>query len=283
MRLQARPHDLERTNRVRSEIAKHARLPAELTVEAAVAAAMGALFERLTRGEAHALMAGVPPPFRLLLDSGESRRDEQPTRRMSRSELVDRVASHLDVTPAHAEIICSAVYTAMRRELDLHLVLAVANQLPQGIKELWLGPPVDAPSLDTHVPTGRIHAVLERDLERRADLPAHVTADAAFSSVMHTLSRRLSGGEVADVVLGLPKDLRPLLANAIEERGEEAAPFGRPELLHEVEHRLAVGQHEALRIACEVIHLAKRLLPQKTIAGVTSQLPDDLRELWLAA
>jgi uncharacterized protein (DUF2267 family) len=283
MRVERAQMDLETTNRLRRAVAQRARLPAELTVEAAVAAVMCALTERLTAGEAFDVLTSIPSSIAAMFEPCVLHRAGQPTQRLGRAELLQRVADHLSVTPAHAEVVCSAVFTAMRAELPADVVMAVAHQLPRGLRELWLGPPIEAPDLDVAVPPEDTRRAVEKDLDRRAKLPPHVTPSAAFAATMCIFAHRLSGGETRHVLLGLPPAMRALVESCATHREERAAVFGRDELLREVGEHLATDATETARIVREVLRAAKRALPQRTIAEIESQLPADLRELWQAA
>lgn len=270
----------ETSNRLRRNVAGTARLPSTLTVEAAVAAVMCVLVERLTAGEAHDLLAGAPPELRPLFDRCALHRSGQPVSTLDRAAFLARVADHLDVTPAHAELVTSAVFTAVRRELPSELVEHVAAQLPHGLSDLWLGPPVAAPALDTAVPQAELRRDIEIDIERRAELPPRISAATAFSTVMCALTRRLSGGEARAVLLGLPSDLRELVESCVIHRGEHAEVFDKEALLRDIREHLGVGGGDATRIVEAVLRAAKHLLPQATVAAVSSQLPPDLRATW---
>lgn len=284
MRYDGSSIELETANRLRRTVAQSARLPAPLPVEAAVAAVMCTFVERLTAGEAHALLAAVPGAVRPMFEMCATHRAGKPTAvEMDRAAFLVRIAEHIDVTPAHAEVIGSAVFTAVRAELPPKLVADIWAQLPHGLKELWVAPPISAPALDVTIPTEEVRHAVEVDIERRAKLPPHVTAAAAFAAVMCTLARRLSGGEARDVVAGLPIDLRPLVERCATHRSERGGVFGREVFLGGVREHLAIELPDAERIVREVFRAAKRVLPQQTIANVASQLPSELRALWQGA
>lgn len=274
---------LETTNRLRRTVAETARLPATLAVEDAVGAVMCALTERLTVGQAHQVLARIPPPIAPMFDFCVLHRAGKPTAKVDRAELVAKVGEHLGLTPAHAELVCSAVFAAVRAELPAEVVMAVAAQLPHGLKELWLGSPIVAPDLDTDGAPEDAWRAIETDLDRRASLPPHVTPGAAFAAVMCCFARRLSAGEVRHVLLGLPASVRTLVDRCARHRGERAAVFGRDELLQDVAEHLAASPEDAERITLEVLRAVKRALPQLTSVEVASQLPSDLFELWEAA
>jgi uncharacterized protein (DUF2267 family) len=132
--------------RVRSSVAARSALSPELSVDDAIAAVMCLLTERLTAGEAHDLLEALPKEVRPFFERCVVHREGEPVRKLDHAEFLDRVAEHLAVTPAHAERICHAVFEAIRAELSDEVVANVGQQLPRGLKQLWLGePPPSAP------------------------------------------------------------------------------------------------------------------------------------------
>lgn len=266
--------------RVRRTVASSARLPAQLTAERAVQAVLCVLVERLTPGEAHQLLKAVPFALAPLFERCVAERDGRPARKMDHAEFMARVADHLGVSPAHAELICSAVFNAVRAELPAEISTHVARQLPHGLKELWLGPPVSAPDLDVDVRPEQARAVIERDLERRAHLPAHVAPSSAFVAVMCTFARRLSAGEARHVLLGLPGSVRGLIDRCARHEHEESEVFGRDALLRDIGEHLSTEGEVTERIALEVLRATKRTLAPSVNEEIAAQLPPDLAELW---
>jgi len=100
---------------------------------------------------------------------------------------------------------------------------------------------------------------------------------------MCALSERLSAGEVQDVLLSLPISIRALVDRCTLHRGEPGIVFGREGLVDRVAEHLAIEQADALPVISGVFATVKRILPWKEVNDITSQLPTDLRELWLAA
>ena len=125
-------------------------------------------------------------------------------------------------------------------------------------------------------------AAIVDDVRRRTRLPAHVTPEAAISAVMCTLSRHLSAGEARHVWSSLPRQLEPLLEPCLLHRGETAARFGRMELVQRVSEHLGAPLPEAEHITSSVISAISARLPGSAVHHVASQLPRDLRELWVA-
>ncbi|AKU93970.1 hypothetical protein AKJ09_00634 [Labilithrix luteola] len=275
--------DPETTNRVRRTVADSARLPSALTVESALGAVMCALTQRLTAGGAFDVLEAVPQAIAPMFEVCVLHREGKPVVKADRAEFVDAVGEHLGVTPAHAEVICSAVFTAVRSELSANAVAGVAAQLPHGLKELWIGPPVSAPDLDVDVPPEETKRAIERDLARRGHLPPNVHPSKAFASVLGLFTKRLSGGEARHVLIGLPLVVRPLVESSTTHRQENASVFGREELFTEVGRHLGTDRAATEHIVLEVLRAAKRALPQQTIADVEAQLPPDLRDLWRSA
>ena len=277
----ARAHtDQKATNRVRRTIAEHALLPPEVTVEAAIAAVMCTLTERLTAGEAHELVDALPRTLRPMFVACALHRQGRPTMKWDRAEFLARVAGHLDVTPAHAEIVCEAVFEAVRSELPERLIEAITAQLPHGLKGLWLAVPPASPIPETVLSEDEARRVIEDATREAAPLPPGVDAADAFAAVMCALSQRLSGGEARDVLLGLPNTLRPLLDRCILHRSEPGAVFGRAELVRRIGEHAHIGPAAAEAIASAVFGAVKRVLPEKAVLDVASQLPGDILDLW---
>jgi uncharacterized protein (DUF2267 family)/rhodanese-related sulfurtransferase len=131
--------------KVEHDVEQTAELPAHASADAAIAAVMCVLTERLTAGEAHRLLGALPEPIRPVFKLCVQHRDAEPVQRRSRKELLEDVAEHLDVTPAHAERICAAVFAAVQDELPPRVVDDVTHQLPRGLRDLWRALPTDLP------------------------------------------------------------------------------------------------------------------------------------------
>lgn len=263
-------------------VESEALLPAHVTARMAIEAVLGTLVGRLTAGEAHQLLVALPASVRPMLARRVHEREGRPVVKLDRAELVARVADALGVAPAHAEQISAAVFSAARAELPLDVQDHVADQLPRDLEDLWRTPGAAISPTWT-----KVGAAARRDLEIEIDdhvpLPPGVTSSAAFSAVMCALAERLSAGEVDDVLLSLPEGIRELVAQCSLHRGERGIVFGRQGLVDRVAEHLAIDQLDALPVITGVFATVKRILPWKEVSDVTSQLPSDLRELWLAA
>ena len=258
-----------------------ARLPSDVAPEDAISAVMCALVDRLTAGQAHHLFDALPAPMRSLFTTCVRHRTGQPTMKLDRVDFLERVAEHLGVTPAHAEIICEAVFEAVRCELPDKLAADVAQQLPRGLQELWLARRrVEAPPAEATLPADEARSAIAAEIAENTQLPAGVTSGDAFSAVMCALSQRVSRGQARELVLGLPETMRGLVDRCALHRSEESDVFGRDELLRRVAAHLQLELSEAEPVVRAVFTAAKRILPEKATIDIGSQLPVDLRDLW---
>jgi uncharacterized protein (DUF2267 family) len=261
-------------------VAERSALPPELSADDAIAAVMCLLTERLTAGEAHDLLEAVPKGVRPFFERCVVHREGKPVRKLDHAEFLDRVAKHLGVTPAHAERICQTVFEAIRAELSDEVVANVGQQLPRGLKQLWLGEPPPSVPVPAPLSDEEARRAVEEHIDWAVDLPPDVTAADAFTAVMCVFSRRLSGGEARDLLLSLPQSLRGLVDRCMVHRPEPCDVFDRDELLREVARHLHVDAARAGALVRATFAGIKRLIPTKAVHDVSSQLPVDLRELW---
>lgn len=270
--------ELDVKERFVRDVESHAALPPHVRADSATAAVMCTLTERLTAGEAHELLESMPHSLRPLFQRCIEHRKGPVVERVNRAEFLDRIATHLDVTPAHAELLSAAVFEAVHAQLPRKLITDVAHQLPGDLQDLWLhaGAVADSSRALSEDEAQRVLAAIAT----RAPLPPGTTAGDAFSAVMCALFDRVSGGEVRDVLLGLPASIRVLVEHCAVHRGERADVFHREQLLNRVQAHLGTEPDVTEAITREVFAAVARVLPAKEVHDVASQLPEDLRELW---
>ncbi len=269
------------TERVTSAVASSARLPPEVLAEDAIASVMCALVDRLTAGETHHLFEALPSSMRSLFATCVRHRGGQPTMKLDRAAFLERVAEHLGVTPAHAEIVCETVFDAVRNELPDELVGDIAHQLPRGLQELWLsGPRIESRPAEATLSAVDARRMALEAIDDSVALPEGVMSADAFAAVMCSLSQRVSGGEARELVLGLPETMRGLVDRCALHREEEADVFGHDELLRRVAVHLQLDPGSVEPIVRAVFAAVKRVLPEKATFDIGSQLPLDLRDLW---
>jgi len=257
-----------------------AALPGFVHPNDAAVASTCALLDRLTPGQAHILLSSLPSEVRHLLEGASVGREGRLTLFGGRADLLDRVGNELGVAPASAELIVSAVFRAVQQLLPPDVTEHVAQQLPHDLRHLWLSP-APAGGEDITGDLDLLRQVLD-DIERSGALPLRVSARDAFSSVMCLFEQRLSGGEARDLLLGLPRTLRPFVERCMLERREEPTTFDLDELTANVGQDLGVELPRAASIIAAVIAAVTRALPREEIDRVASQLPRDIRDVWLA-
>ncbi len=262
------------------EVARRAPLPAHVTVEAAVSFVTCALASRLTGGAAHVLVDSLPPGIRELLERCVAERVGPPSL-LDRSELISRAGDWAGVTPRIAERICSGVLSVVREWLPPDAADHVAAQLPADLQDLWFAvvdrEAVPSAALEPEVLQARAFA----EIERAGVLPPNVDVADAFMAVMCIFSQRLSGGEARHVLLGLPSSLRPLVTTCMLHRPEWAEVFDREALLRRVAEHLGTTPSDAERVVGAVLTAVKQCLPERDVEDTATQLPPDLRALWM--
>ncbi|MDF2697984.1 MAG: hypothetical protein K0S65_6367, partial [Labilithrix sp.] len=192
-------------------------------------------------------------------------------------------ADWLGVVPKTAERICAGILSVVREWLPPPIANHVAAQLPADLQDLWFTTPdreaVPSPAGEPELLQARVYA----EIERAAVLPRDVDVANAFMAVMCIFSQRLSGGEARHVLLTLPSSLRPLVTTCMAHRPEWADVFDRDELMRRVAEHLGTTRSAAKRIVEAVLTAVKRCLPEREVEDTASQLPHDLRELWMTA
>jgi uncharacterized protein (DUF2267 family) len=122
---------------------------------------------------------------------------------------------------------------------------------------------------------------LLENIRRRARLPPSITPQEALSAVMCTFSRHVSGAEARHVWNAVPGPVKPLLDRCMVHRGERAERFAKDQLLIRVAEHLGIPVERSEEITTAVLTAISSSLPAKDMADVASQLPRDMRELWI--
>ena len=207
-------------------IADDAVLPPYVKPANAAIVVVHALLERLTAGQAHALVASLPSDVRELLEPASLEREGRPSWHGGRPELLDRVGKELGVAPASAELVASAVFRAVQQLLEPEMITHAARQLPHDLRELWLSPVAGATE-DVTGDLDLLRQILD-DIERSGVLSVRLTAREAFSSVMCIFAQRLSGGDARDRIrLAAPVDPADLEHRVETEDRLTREPSGR--------------------------------------------------------
>jgi uncharacterized protein (DUF2267 family) len=258
-----------------------ASLPRQVRPETAAIVTMCTLARRLTPGQARQLLDALPSSVRMMFAPCMQRGGEM-VEKIDDAGFLDLVAHRLELTPAHAEIIADAIFKAVRALLPIEVIRHVATQLSGDLSDLWLGE--REPIFDAMTQAeGSPQLALLGEIYDAVPLPIGVTPTDALSAVLCAFTRRVSGGESLDLLLGLPEDVRPLVDRCFLHRGELAEVFGRDQLVARVADELATSPRLAEDIIDAAFTAVKHQLPEKEIDDVASQLPPDLRATCIAA
>lgn len=247
------------------------RMPADVTPEDAVRAVMCTISQHVSANDAEEIFAALPADAQALVGLCQVHLHAKPTR-FGRDELVERVADHLRISRGDAEDITSAVIMALSARLSGGRAENVASRLPPDLRSLWVPRRVALPT-EPHPIVLRIQAA--------GVLPDGVDGVAAFATVIGTLTRRLSRGEAKHFARAFPIDLRPLVEDYLDDRGEHAVRFDHEEYLTLVAHELDTDDvDEAEAVARAVFTAVQDYLRTEVYEHVLRQLPMRLQELW---
>jgi uncharacterized protein (DUF2267 family) len=264
------------------DIAARAELPPAVTAESVAAAVMCAIVERLTAGGAHRVLEALPASIKPLFEPCTVHR-HGPVRKFDRPELLDRMGAHLGVTPREAERLCESVLAVVRSRLPHDVAMRIGQQLPGDLKELWFAPLPPAVGRVSQAPElERIRTELYAEIEASGGIQGGADAARSFEAVMCIFSQRLSGGQSHRMLLALPATIRPLVEGCMLHR-ERAQPFGERGFLDQVAAHLGIASELAEPLAHAVFAAVKRRLPEKDAEDAASQLPTDLRAVWIAS
>ncbi len=261
------------------DVAAHAPLPSHVPAVEAAVAVMSALLHRLTPGQAHRLVDAMPEALGPYFENVLRERDGKPVAKLGRAAMIADLGVTLSVTPATAESVASAVFAALRALVPEDVQTNVAAQLPHDMQDLWLhgGPALSFEVGETDHEAR--HRFLDT-LEGLTKIPDGVTADDVFSAVMCTFAQRLSGGEAEDVLLGLPRTLRPLVTRCFRHPERAVETFGVDTLVARVADHLQTSPERARELVTAVFAAVRAVLPADQVQDAASQLPPDLRDLW---
>ncbi len=122
-----------------AEIEADGSLPEDRTALQVTGAVLGALARRVSRGEARAFVAALPPLLREQV--APALRDEAAPARFDYAEMRADVAARLGVWPHQADELIQLVFDVVRAHLSAKEVDDVASQLPRDLRQRWLGRP----------------------------------------------------------------------------------------------------------------------------------------------
>lgn len=251
-------------------------LPADIEPADAVSAVLCILTQRLSGGEARHIRDANLPIFQSLLRTCPSH-GEMPEV-FGVEEFLKRVGDHLHIDRDTAESVTRKIFGAVKAYLPSQEIQHVISQLPRDLQEVWLEPSVPAEAVSPESPAAEII----KEVENRKVLPPGTDPVRAVRAVLCVLTQRLTGGEARRVFDAMPGVFHSLLRTCIF-HGESPYTFGREEFMHRVGEHLNMDRNAAEPVTRAVWGVIKQYLPPKEVDDIMSQLPQDLKDLWIDA
>jgi uncharacterized protein (DUF2267 family) len=233
--------------------------------ERAARATLQTLAERLSRGEARQLADQLPEPLagRLFTDADAEA--------FGLPEFLRRVAERAGVDVQAAERQARAVFTALGRTASRDEVADMAAELPQDFA------PLVAEAQDRFFHAATLEALVGGVAER-SGLPPEGARRAA-EAVLETLAERIAPGEVDDLVVLLPAELRPALERGKQRSGGRPARMSLDTFVDRVAAREGVPMLTAREHTAAVLATLGEVLPDAEWRDVLAQLPSDYKAL----
>jgi uncharacterized protein (DUF2267 family) len=254
-------------------------LPHGVTPSDAVAAVMCVLSQRLSGGESRHLYNAMPPLLRREIRHC-GLHPEQPEL-FDFVEFLSRLAGHLDVDPADAEVVANDVFGAVKVHLSPSEITHVRRQLPQDFGEFWSAalPGRKRTSILSGIPPES--AELVREIGYRVDLPAHATPSDAAAAVMCALIQRITSGRPGIALGEAPERLRALMVPCTIHYELKDDQKGSEGFVRRVGRHLNLEDGDAEEVARGVLAIVKELLPAEEFAQIQEKLGGDMDVLWL--
>ncbi|HEY8427623.1 MAG TPA: DUF2267 domain-containing protein [Sandaracinaceae bacterium] len=280
-------NDDARADRIEGEIAS--AIPKDVPPECALAAVLGAVTRRMSRGEARRVVAALPGRHQAFLRRLTEERAER-AEPLDRKDVLLAIASALGLDEHTSERVAEEVLAAVARALPQGLVRAALAQLPPDVAHLFRTPvegPVAGPvpirprTVDAKVARDTVvdHPMIAR-LERMHAVPAGFTGASTFAAVACELARRLPRGEALHLCAALPEPVRALLEPCMAARDEEPEAYRRDDFLERVAASLEIDRTSAELVARAVFRVIHDALPERDVRHVESQLPEPLADVW---
>jgi uncharacterized protein (DUF2267 family) len=229
--------------------------------ERATQATLTTLAERLSAGEARDVAEQLPSELRpwLTAEGGpEPFHVDEFLRRVAERELVD---------PATAERHARAVMAALGRAVSPDELHDMASELPKDFEPLLAVAkprPGGITPLETFVARVADRTRLDRDAALRAT-----------EAVLETLGERFSRGEVEDLAVELPPELRRPLERGDALSNGAARKMSLDEFLQAVAEREGATPEEAREHTRAVFATLREAISPKEFSDMTAQLPDE--------
>lgn len=229
----------------------------------AVRATLETLGERIDRGLARRVAAQLPAelaPWIATLTPADS---------SDVDEFVSRVATREGVDLVVAVRHVRAVFGALARAIPADLWADIAAELPRSFTPLLpRGPYLEVVGADAFL----------REVADGAGLDLE-DADRAADAVLETLSERIAGGEVDDLIERMPIEFHSALKRGRAAVRGQPKPMKLNKFIHTVADREGVAITEAALHTRAVFLALRELLDEEEFRDIAGQLPSDYVEL----
>jgi uncharacterized protein (DUF2267 family) len=245
----------------------HAGVPRR-EAQAATQATLETLAERIGSGEARAVAGELPDELRPFLDTGGE------ARKLDIHQFMSRVAEIEDAPVPTAARHSRAVFSALGRALSDRMGKKLAGQLPREYRVLIEALRTEVAHIEPPPPDELPAADFVQRTAGRLGVD-HVTAWHATDAVLEMLARRISHGEVDDLIIRLPLPLAGPLEYGVTQGGEEAQPLPVELFVRGIVDGERVPPREAIEHARAVFATLGEYVGEKELSDVLAQLPKD--------
>jgi uncharacterized protein (DUF2267 family) len=242
----------------------------------AACATLTTLAERISVGEADDLGERLPRELRSCLapanDHGTFHVDE----------FLRRIAERVGVDEPQAERDARAVFAALWVAAGPDEFADMRSELPKDFDPLLDAALREAPPPEVPEPPSQPALSFDEFLEHvsaRAGLDRE-RALRAIEAVLEVLAIRITGGQVDDLELRLPAELRPPLERGRAISNGAARPMSLQAFLSEIANREGVDRGLAAEHARAVLRTLREAIGEKEWHDTVAQLPDEYRTLW---
>jgi uncharacterized protein (DUF2267 family) len=256
--------------------------------------------QRVSGGEAKKMEDELPAVATEALQECE-RQDPEMAEPFDAGELFRRVAARLPEGAMAAGRVVAAVLAAVRERLSPEEAVHIGNQLPRDIRALWDEPmPEEVPF--PHLPglqwnKSRRLALSELAANKPNRCPiAHEKfleglatqgnvdegqAEVAAAAVLWPLERRIPAPVADQLNEELPREMQILLQDALLHRDEDVPDWALAGYYRQVAEQLNGQRRDAMALVHLVFSAVREIVSEKTMRHVASELPYDMKDVWL--
>jgi uncharacterized protein (DUF2267 family) len=235
--------------------------------ERAAQATLATLAERLSGGEARDLAKQLPEELRQHLLSGGPKAEP-----FDVAEFFRRVAAREGVAEPFAELHARAVFAALTRAVSADELRDMTSELSKDFRDV----------LDAVIVPLEPRAISAEEFVRRVSDRTGLDRDRArraTEAVLEVLAERISGGEVDDLAVWLPNELRGALERGNARTHGAARRLSLAEFVSRVAELEGVDPDQATPHVRAVLATLREAVGRKEFGDVAAQLPREYAPL----